>query len=309
MSAFLGLIRAELLQHRSGMLFTPVAIATLIGTFFMTQLIFNTGGVDITLGDLTVQLGNDTVLDARAVERGGAAIAATFGFIAVPIFLVANIVAFFVMLSALYEERSERTILFFKSMPVSDTQSVLAKYVTAAFISPLIAIVVMWLLSVVLSVATALVFSLRGVSEVWYYLGKLPLLRLFISYCGYYTLYSLWMAPIYAYLLMISSLAPRSPFLCAILPIAVIAIAEISLLNTSTFLSEIYERMTPNKVGDVLAYSRNWTGEATERTLDGFFIRIWDFLSVGTFPTFWAGIVVATLFLGVAIWARRRKTL
>ncbi|MEM6683879.1 MAG: hypothetical protein AAF607_16715 [Pseudomonadota bacterium] len=309
MSAFFGLVRAELLQHRAGMLITPAAIALLIGVFFTSQLIFNTGGFDLTLGDVVVQVGDNTVLNQEAAERGGAAIAATFGFIAIPIFLVANVVSFFVMLSALYEERSERTILFFKSMPISDTQSVLAKYVTAAFIGPLIAIIVMMLLSAVLSLVSAAAFSMRGASEAWYYLGKLPLLKLFISYSGYYTLYSLWLAPIFAYLLMVSSLAPRSPFLCALLPVAIIAIAEIILLNSSRFLSEIYERITVTRLGEVLARSRGWEPDREQRTLENFFIRFSDFLTAGVFPTFWAGIVIAALFLCVAIWARGRKTL
>lgn len=307
MKAFIGLIRAELLQHRAGMIITPLVIAGLIGTFFIAQLIFNIDGIALELGKFKIDLDNDTVL-ADDFAQAGQTIAAAFGFIGVPIFLVANIVAFFVMLSALYEERTERSILFFKSMPISDTQSVLAKYVTASFIGPFIAILVMIGLAGVLSLATALVFSMRGVADVWTYLGHLPLLKLLVSFSGYYTLYALWVAPIFAYLLMVSALAPRSPFLVALLPIAVLAIAQGIVLGSASLLSEINARVTGIRLGEALETARG-VSERTNRDIDQFFIRLGDVVANVMSPSLWAGLIVAVAFLSVAIWARSRKTL
>lgn len=308
MKAFIGLIRAELLQHRAGMVITPLVIAGLIGTFFMAQLIFNIDGIALELGKYNFDLDNDTVLGGDFAQAGQA-IAAAFGFIGIPIFLVANIVAFFVMLLALFEERTERTILFFKSMPVSDTQSVLAKYVTASFIGPFIAILVMIGLAAVLSLATSLVFSMRGVADVWTYLGNLPLLKLLVSFSGYYTLYALWVAPVFAYLLMVSALAPRSPFLVALLPIAVLSIAQGIVLGSGSLLSEIYARVTGIRLGETLQLSRGGGPRGAERSLDQFFIRFGDVVENLSSLSLWLGIVVAAVFITVAIWARSRKTL
>lgn len=309
MRAFKGLVRAELLQHRSGMIITPLVIAGLIGLFFMAQLIFNTSGVDFDLGGFNVSLDNDTVLNPNAIDQAGDAIAAGFGFIGIPVFLVANVVAFFVLLSALYEERTERTILFFKSMPVSDTQSVLAKYVTAAFIGPFIAIVVMFALAAILSVSTALVFSMRGIADVWSYLGQLPLPKLFVSFSGYYVLYAQWVAPIFAYLLMMSALAPRSPFLFTLLPVAVLGLAEGIFLGSANLLGELNARAFGIRLGETIRQSRGWVEAAPERSIDSFFIRYGDIVTTIMSPSLWIGLVIAAAFLSVAIWARSRKTL
>lgn len=308
MTKFIGLIRAELLQHRSGMILTPLIIAGLIGIFFMSQLIFNTGGVNFSFGDIDIDLNNDTVLSPDVMDGAGGAIASAFGFIGLPIFFVANIVAFFVLLSALYEERSERTILFFKSMPVSDTSSVLAKYITASLVGPFIAIIVMFLLAGLLSLATALVFSLRGLSDVWGYLGQLPLLRLCISFMGYYSLYALWVAPIFAYLLMVSALAPRSPFLVALVPIAVIAIAEAIFFGAGRFINELGARGMGIHLGKAIERSRGWSGDQPPG-VDGFFIKFSDVVSTLVSPSLWIGLLLGAAFLSVAIWARSRKTL
>lgn len=309
MRVYKGLIRAELLQHRSGMIITPLVIAGLIGLFFMAQLIFNTSGVDLALGQFKFSLDNETVLNPDTVDAAGNAIAAGFGFIGIPVFLVANVVAFFVLLSALYEERTERTILFFKSMPVSDTQSVLAKYVTAAFIGPLIAIVVMFALAAILSIATALVFTMRGVADFTAYLGHLPLLKLFISFSGYYFLYAQWVAPIFAYLLMMSALAPRSPFLYALLPIAVLSLAEGIFFGSAQFWTELNARAFGVRLNETIKVSRGWVDGAPERSIDSFFIRFGDIAATIMSPSVWLGIGVAAAFLAVAIWARSRKTL
>ncbi|MEO0412170.1 MAG: hypothetical protein AAF221_10075 [Pseudomonadota bacterium] len=309
MRKMMGLIRAELLQHRASMIITPLVIAGLIAAFALAQLIFGTAGLNINFGDIDIAIDNDTIVDPQSFQKAGKTIAASFGFIGLPIYFVANLVAFFVMLYALYEERTERTILFFKSMPVSDTQVVLAKYLTASFIGPLIAIVVMILLTLVLSVATATVFSVRGIANIWGFLGDLPLLRLFISFAGYYSLYALWVAPIFAYLLMMSALAPRSPFLLALLPVAIIVLAEAILLGSGWLLNEIGARVIAERLGDAIRASRSLSEAGAQSGFDAFFIRFSDFVMTASAPGFWLGLLCAAGFVAVAIWSRSRKTL
>lgn len=309
MRKMIGLVRAELLQHRASMIITPLVIAGIISLFALAQLIFGTAAVDLSIGEFGITVDNKTIVDPDSYGNAVQTIAAAFGFVGLPIYFVANIVAFFVMLSALYEERTERTILFFKSMPVSDTQSVIAKYVTASFIGPFIAIGVMMLLTLFLSISAASVFSLRGIANIWGFLGELPLLRLFLSFAGYYSLYALWVAPIFAYLLMMSALAPRSPFLLAVFPIAFVALAEAILLGSDWLLNELAARVLAERLGDAIEASRSLVGADADDGFEAFFIRFSDFVATATAPGFWLGLIFASVFVAVAIWSRSRKTL
>ncbi|MEM1018897.1 MAG: hypothetical protein AAGJ09_00230 [Pseudomonadota bacterium] len=309
MKTMVGLIRAEILQHRGSLLITPLVIAGLIAAFVLAQLFFSTSGVNIEFGSFDVRLDGRRIIDPDAFESVGQTVGAAFGIFGVPIFFVANVLAFFVMLSALYEERAERTVLFFKSMPVSDTQAVLAKYVTASFIGPFIAIAVMMGLTIVLSLSTAIVFTVRGVPQVWGFLLELPLLRLFTSLAGYYSLYALWVAPIFAYLLMMSALAPRSPFLFALLPVAVAVIAEAILFGSDFVASEIGNRGLAIYLAEAIETSRSLLGARAETGFDAYFMRFTDILATLAVPAFWIGLGCAGLFLTVAIWSRSRKTL
>ncbi|WP_210235883.1 ABC-2 transporter permease, partial [Mesorhizobium sp. M1C.F.Ca.ET.212.01.1.1] len=50
-------------------------------------------------------------------------------------------VVFFYCLGALYDDRRDRSILFWKSLPLSDTQTVLSKVISALIVAPLIAVI------------------------------------------------------------------------------------------------------------------------------------------------------------------------
>ena len=55
------------------------------------------------------------------------------------IFLVMGTVGFFYCIDALYADRADRSVLFWKSLPLSDAETVLSKFATAAVLIPLVA--------------------------------------------------------------------------------------------------------------------------------------------------------------------------
>ncbi len=144
----------------------------------------------------------------------------------VPLYLAAVVTLFFYLLSSLYDERKDRSILFWKSLPVSDTVTVLSKLLVALVIVPL---------GVFAAAAVADVLE-RWVWDIRYAMGlvggpqffwdtvtwlKVEAFTLLVM-----ALAVLWYAPIMAYLLVVSAWSRRNPFLWAILPPVILSVVE-----------------------------------------------------------------------------------
>jgi ABC-2 type transport system permease protein len=124
----------------------------------------------------------------------------------------------FYALDALNGERRDRSILFWKSMPVSDLTAVLAKAAIPLAVLPCVAMAMAVLMQIVMLALHTAVFAVNGVSpaELW---TRLPLVRMDIVMVYGVTVHALWFAPIYAYFLMVSAWARRGAFLWAFLPV------------------------------------------------------------------------------------------
>src|SRR5580704_11779701 len=164
-----------------------------------------------------------------------AAIELPYDIAAMVIIITAFIVGLFYCLDALHGERRERSILFWKSLPVSDITTVLSKASIPLVILPLltfaITIAVQWMMLLVSS-AVVLV-SGQSVAMLWTNLSfsRMSLLLLY----HLLTAHSLWPAPIYCWLLLVSGWARRAPFLWAVLPLVVIAGVENLAFHTWHF--------------------------------------------------------------------------
>ncbi len=135
---------------------------------------------------------------------------------AAPLFLILAAVVFFYCLAALSEERRDRSILFWKSLPVSDRETVLSKVLTAAVVAPLITIAIATFVSLLLLLIVGIGFASKGVnmfglvlSDPAFYLAPLQLL-------GMLPVYVLWALPTIGWLLMVSAWAKSKVFLWAV---------------------------------------------------------------------------------------------
>src|SRR5271169_664976 len=153
------------------------------------------------------------------------------------------IVGIFYSLDALYGERRDRSILFWKSLPVSDLTTVLSKFAIPLVILPLlsfaIAVVtqfVMLLLSSAVLLGSGLSVGTLGARMSFFHMSLMLLYHIL-------TVHGLWYAPIYGWLLLVSAWAPRAPFIWAFLPPFVICGVEKIAFNTSYFLTMLEYRL------------------------------------------------------------------
>src|SRR6202040_2666068 len=166
-----------------------------------------------------------------------------FNFAALLIMGTTLIVAVFYCLDALHGERRDRSILFWKSLPVSDLTTVLSKFAIPLVILPLlsfaIAVVtqfVMLLLSSATLLGSGLSVGTLGARMSFFHMSLMLLYHIL-------TVHGLWYAPIYGWLLLVSAWAPRAPFIWAFLPPFVIWGVEKIAFNTSHFLGMLQYRL------------------------------------------------------------------
>jgi len=207
------------------------------------------------------------------------------------------VVSLFYCLEALQSERRDRSILFWKSLPVSDLATVLSKTTVPFVILPLLTVVlaavahaVMLLLS-----SAVLMASGQGPGTLWARVS-LPEMWLMLLY-HMVTAHILWYAPIYGWLLFVSAWARRAPWLWAILPPLAVGVVERIAFGSSVLGDLLSNRFSGGPGG--MGFT------AASRTMDPLMQ-----MTPGTFLAsagLWVGLVVAAGFVGGAVWLRRRR--
>jgi ABC-2 type transport system permease protein len=210
---------------------------------------------------------------------------------------VTFLVAIFYCLDAIYGERRDRNIFFWKSLPVSDTVTVLSKASVPLLIIPLVTFAITVVTQcLILSIdATTIAAHGQSLSIV----RQVPLLQMQAGLLYHLiAVHSLWYAPFFAYLLLVSAWARRLPILWAALPPLAIVVVEKIAFNTSHFGHYLGYRL-----GGGSAPGSARSMNMSSGTLAG--------MNVGRFlasPGLWGGLLVAALFLAAAIQLRRYRS-
>jgi len=173
--------------------------------------------------------------------KARSAIEAPYDIAAIMLILTAFVVGFFYCLDALYGERRERSILFWKSLPVSDRTTVLSKTTVPLVVLPLVTFATVIATQLVMLISTSLLLISHRMSpaSTWTYV---PLAQNSIVLLYGLIAIALWHAPIFGWALLISGWVRRAAFLWAVLPILSISIFEKITFNTSHFAAVMKDR-------------------------------------------------------------------
>ena len=213
---------------------------------------------------------------------------------------IAFIVGIFYSLDSLYGERRDRSILFWKSLPVSDRTTVLSKAVIPFVVLPMVVFAItvpLQLIMRLLSMAGALL-SGGSATAIW---RQLPLFEMQLVLLYGLIVLALWHAPIYAWLILVSAYARRAPFLWAVLPPIAIGVFEKIALDTSHFGWLIHDRVFGFTRAAFDLKDKNGV------PIDPHFIPLAQ-LAPGRFlsnPGLWLGLLVAAALLAAAVRLRR----
>ena len=217
-----------------------------------------------------------------------------YNFVALLIMGTTFLVAIFYCLDALHGERRDRSILFWKSLPVSDLITVLSKASIPIVVLPLltfaITVVTQWIMLLIST--TVLLAHGMTVAPLW---TNLPLFQMSLGlFFHLLAIHGLWYAPIFGWLLLVSAWARRAVFLWAALPLVAIGAVEKMAFNTSYVAAMLMNRVSGS------APAGTPTGTSPMDSMTHF--------SLGHFlasPGLWIGLALTAAFLAAAVRIRK----
>ena len=227
-----------------------------------------------------------------------AAIEQPYDLAAMMMIFVVFIVGVFYCLDALHGERRDRSILFWKSLPVSDLTTVLSKVTIPLVVLPLVSFAIVVCVQLIMLLETSVVLIFHGVSPATTW-AHVPVFQNWLVLLYGLVALALWHAPIYGWLLLVSGWARRATFLWAMLPLLAIGIFERITLGTSHFGSLVMKRLMGFAPG---AFDFNLHHSIAIDSLTQ--LTPGRYLST---PGLWIGLVVAAAFLAVAVRLRRYR--
>lgn len=219
MNTFKLLLKREYWENKGGFLWAPtiagaafLALAAALGVFAWA-----------VNDDAGFHVNGERAVDAAQISAGDAAMmgmgfdVSVLSFATVPL-LVLAVVVFFYCLGSLYDDRRDRSVLFWKSMPISDTATVLSKVASALVVAPLIATAIAIVAGMVaffgMLAFTALVMNIEIAGVAW---SNASPFRLAAGMLAYLPVYAFWALPTVGWLMLCSAWAKSKPFLWAVL--------------------------------------------------------------------------------------------
>lgn len=278
-------LRRELWEHRS------VWIAPLVLAGFCVLLHF--------VAALTISDAERAA--ALAAPIAGNPFQILYGTLNLVILVGTMIVGMLYSLDALQSERRDRSILFWKSMPVSDRVSVGAKAAIAIVYLLLQAFVLIVAANIVMAGLQTLAWTMRGYdpAELW---ARLDLPLLWVALAAPLPFMMLWNAPLYAWLLAVSAWARKVSFLWAAAPVVGFFIVEHAALHKSAAHWMIEKRLA----GSILEPYARFGHHDNQVTWVSTLADI-DPARLYALPGLWIGAAIAALFIFVAIRLRRSR--
>jgi ABC-2 type transport system permease protein len=276
------LIRRELWEHRA-LWIVPLVVAGLI--------------IIAAMFPHAVQIDRDELDQA---QKHIDVFAAFHAALTIPQFLLLAIILPFYLLDCLYAERKDRSILFWKSLPVSDAQTVLSKLIVAFAVVPLGVYALTLITDVAASGILAVRFRnseilsavLRWDMGVWLQTQGFILTALVMT--------MLWYAPIGAYLLMVSAWARRNVILWATVPPLLVMVVERIAFHTHYIAQLLGYRLSSSvPIGRALAGKTEVVGpEALDRS------PFWALQNIDL----WLGLAVTLALVWLTIRIRRHQS-
>jgi ABC-2 type transport system permease protein len=283
---------------------TPPATATAA----TSQTVTRTTGPDGSTTTVTQTVPGSSVTVSKVIKVEGppptpaqrqALASIPFYMVAAAMLLTMFLVAVFYCLGGMYNERRDRSILFWKSLPVRDLTTVLSKIVVPMAILPAVTLAIAAATEVLMLGIGVLGFATHGAgaeADV-----PMPMGDIMVVLAYGLVAMTLWWAPVYAWLLLVSGWAKRAPFLWAVLPPLGVALAEKLAFGT-------------NRIGDILL-SRVFGGyqaafvevhKTPNMPLSAMLPHI-DPAKFVAAPGLWIGLLVAAGLIAATVWMRRRR--
>ncbi|WP_374585541.1 hypothetical protein [Pseudoduganella sp.] len=316
MNTMKWLIQREYWENKGMLFWAPAIVGSLMVLF---------SGVMVAFGmNMNVQIDGEKIArfhEMTTIQRHDVANAfgAAFPMVATPLYILMAFLIFFYCLGALHDDRRDRSILFWKSLPVSDTETVLSKVAMALVAAPLIVAVIGFASSFAILLIGSIALSFHGLNVFSDLMSSTALWLSPFRMLSLIPIYLLWALPTVGWLLMVSSWARSKVFLWAVgAPLmsgALLAWANAGFklgLNIEWYFTQVVLRL----LGSVLP--GNWMifDEGARRAMEQaergdlppasqvavFYNEAYASLAS---PTLWIGVAAGVAMIAAAIYLRR----
>ncbi len=309
MKQFIALIKREWLEHSAAFIWTPVVTLVVMMLVSVTlspsefSFVSNTGDqeqrIEISADDadapsilgLLFDVAGST--DAEIENR----MEAILKYVATPFYWVLFVISLFAALACLYDERANRSVLFWKSMPVSDIDTVLSKYVFVVWVAPLATFVCILVAQVFAVGYVAMAVEDGFGSRIW---SNSTLITTVLQTVLGFALNGLVMLPIYGWFMLVSGWATSVPFIWALGVPFWLAIVDGFVLDSGvvsklvSYHASMPTLPTADAEGNIANFQINTTQYA-------------DQFGIFADGQFWFGLIVGGAFLAGAVYFRARR--
>ena len=297
----LALVKRELWEHRS-IFVTPIAIGSIVTLGVLAMLVFASGfAAELDMAIFGAQnLAGDP--ERKAVLTG-------FFLGTSWIFMMAlAILTVFYCLDSLYAERKDKSILFWRSLPVTDAETIISKLIVAIIVIPAITAIGIIGTHIINLIVTSIWVSMKGGDGGMLIWGSVAFLDNWLAAFIVVLASGIWMSPFIGWFLLVSAYTKRSPLLMAFMPLFLIGLLEGIILRTHVFAENVLGR------GDGLPLFRSvdiekffkeeqWRISEDATSL----LAHLDVVQFLTSPAMWAGVLVCALLSTGAIYVRRYR--
>jgi ABC-2 type transport system permease protein len=191
-------------------------------------------------------------------------------------------------------------VLFWKSLPISDTDTVLSKLLVGLIAIPLVSLVA----ADVTSLLVAFIVSLRARSMVGGALWDGPTwLQIQVLWIYVIVTAAIWYLPVAGWCMMVSAWVKRAPMFWSLLPLLAIYLIERFFLGTHYLASVLWDRL-----GGYTHAAFHGSMHSNDVTVN---TSAWQFMDIGGFivnPATWIGVAVGAAMIVAAIQMRMRRT-
>jgi ABC-2 type transport system permease protein len=220
------LLRREFWEHKGGFLWAPLVA----GGIFLLLSLMGFGVGEMAARRSTAEFGDSGIrvsgidlgaitshMDSVDLVKLGHGIDLSLFMASSWPFIVMAFVVFFYCLGALYDDRKDRSVLFWKSLPLSDRETVLSKAASAIVVAPVLAVCAALLTMLGFLVVVSGAVLLHGGNPLTLVWGPASPLAVAGQMVAMIPVYALWALPTAGWLLLCSSWAKSKPFLWAIM--------------------------------------------------------------------------------------------
>ena len=287
-NTFLWLFRREIWENRAIWLLPAIA-----GGVLLFICLF--GHIDID--DLPRHLSSEQLRVLGPLLMGG---------IGAGLFVIMSVYTSWYLLDCLYADRKDRSVLFWKSLPVSDTETVLSKLAMALLVIPAIYLIA----ADITALGATFILSVRGGSTLTFALWN-PRDWLQLQMLGVYAILTsaLWFLPVSGWFLFVSSWAKRAVTLWALLLPLAACYVEKQLFNTRLLWQALTYHLTnymPVAFRGEAGFTRHTAFENQTLLTPS---SIFEFIDPAAFcgsAEMWTGVIVGAAFVAGAVYMRHR---